>query len=177
MSLYHMFVVVWMRHQELTNSEQPKDEILLGRRNWFSMLEHFEASQFFSSTCMDIERITSHTMLGVVNRLKADHVNSLYCRQLPVYRKRSAYLVQSWYFNAEYCMTSFELSSTDRYQDDLLLCAGLVWNKDTTTVLFHPSSRLVFISRQDAYACRARYCFTNSICTSVCPMPVLCQNE
>ena len=33
---------------------------------------------------------------------------------------------------------------------------------------------VVFIARQHAaYACRARYCFTNSVCPSECPMPVL----
>ena len=33
-------------------------------------------------------------------------------------------------------------------------------------------------ARQHSYACRARYCFTTlSVCLSVCPMPVLCQNE
>jgi len=28
-----------------------------------------------------------------------------------------------------------------------------------------------------ASACRARYCFTNSVRPSVCPMPVLCRND
>jgi len=35
----------------------------------------------------------------------------------------------------------------------------------------------IFIARQHAYACRARYCFTNYIGLSVCPMPILCPNE
>ena len=36
---------------------------------------------------------------------------------------------------------------------------------------------IIIIACQHAYACRSRYCFTSSVCLSVCTMTVLCQNE